>query len=83
MTGFTDIGCGWMIARFAGSNSSVMTADTGANDVYVIQRRDKWQPGIWWRAVAGIAYVGGVGVCAWFAFGYCIVMTACATSDDL
>lgn len=69
-----------MIAGLAGGNYIVVTTDATANDLRMIQRRDKRQPAIGRNPMTNIAIVRGIGMITRFTCrGRTVVTTGAGT----
>ena len=57
MTGFADIRGGRMITGLTCGNTTIVTTYTATYNLIVIQRTNKWQPGIRWHAMTGFTNI--------------------------
>jgi hypothetical protein len=81
MTRIAIIRSRWMISRFTLRDDIIVTTDTGANHLVVIQRRNERRPVGGRHAMARFAVVGGIGMIAGLALrNHVIVATEAGTN---
>ena len=74
MTVLAEIGCIGMAARFTLRNAAVVTADTCANYLVMIQWSYKWQPAGRWYPMAGVTDIRCCRMITRFTLGNATIM---------
>ena len=83
MAGIAIVGGIGVITRFTLRDAAIMTTDTAANDLVMIQWGNKLRPVGGGYPMTGFTKVGGVGMIARLTLGDSSIVTTDARTNDL